>query len=568
MRKAIAITVALLIGILMCGCGKQETTVLNPAKKVPKKEKAKVAAAQDPQEEEKLEPEPQIEIIREWSMSDEDAFVSDAVLDLEFKPSDIDSVESGTSVPTMQTAWNASGVVKSSKTDAAAAELRNKILNAKNTTENYKITGTIYYVSPNGNDDNDGKSPKTAFKTTYSDAFTSKVKPGDAVLFERGGVWRLSEAIRAREGVTYGAYGTGEKPALYMSPYNYARSEFWLPSTRGNIWKLSVSDSDIGLVVFNQGEIVGVKKDSGIIALEKNGDYYYNTSKDILYVYYDGGNPGKAFKDIEVGFKKAIISVGRAKNVTIDNLKMKYSGAFAVSLCNSDGSTITNCECGFIGGAYQNAKTKLRYGNAIQQWNSVIDQKVTDNWIYQVYDTGLSWQGNYEWTSGNDPDRIDQYINIDYSNNLIEYCSLSIEFWHASQNEADKSKQICRAPIENFTCNNNICRFAGYGWGRQRTDHSGYHICVFSRAFANSKNNTIMNNLFDLSDSYIVRWGFQKVSDNVGWTIKNNTYYQKKNLLNECLWYGTMMTATSQSGLQAAVAIFDTAPKHVEWIGD
>ena len=532
---------------------------------MPKREKAKVTATQDPQEEQELEKEPQIEVIREWSMGGE-PFVSDAVLNLGFNTSDIDSVEYGTSVPTLQTAWNASGTVKSSKTDAAADALRNKILNAKNTTENYKITGTIYYVSPKGNDDNDGKSPATAFKTTYSPAFTSMVKPGDAVLFERGGVWRLTESIRAREGVTYGAYGTGEKPALYMSPYNYARSEFWLPSTRENIWKVSATDSDIGLLVFNHGEIVGVKKDTGIIALEKNGDYYYNTSQDLLYVYYDGGNPGKAFYDIEIGFKKAIISVSRVKNVTIDNLKLKYSGTMAVSLCNSDNSTITNCEAGFIGGAYQNAKTKLRFGNAFQQWNSVINQKFTNNWVYQVYDTGISWQGDYDWTQGNDPDRIDQYINIDYSYNLIEYCSLSIEFWHASANADDKSNKITRAPVENFTCTNNICRFAGYGWGRQRTDHSGYHICVFSRAFANSKDNFITDNLFDLCDSYIVRWDFKKESDNVGWTIKNNTYYQKKNLLNEGVWYGIMRTATSQSSLEYAVSSFDKAPKRVEWI--
>ena len=567
MKKAIAITVALLLCFLMCGCG-EEATVLNPATKVPRREKVKVAGMKETEEEtEESESEPEIKTTREWN-ADGSPFVGDATLNLEFNPSNISSVEWGTSVSTLKTAWNNSGTVKSSKTDAAAETLRNKILNSKNTKDIYKIKGTTYYVSPKGNDNNSGKSPDKAFKSVYSDAFSNKVKPGDAVLFERGGVWRLSESIRAREGVTYGSYGTGEKPALYMSPYNYAKKEFWLPSTRENIWKVSATDSDIGLIVFNHGEIVGVKKDTGIIALEKNGDYYYNSGQDMVYLYYDGGNPGKAFKDIEIGFKKAIISVSGVKNVTVDNLKLKYSGTMAVSLCNSDGSTITNCEAGFIGGAYQNAKTKLRYGNAFQQWNSVMNQKFTNNWVYQVYDTGISWQGDYSWTQGNDPDRIDQYINIDYSNNLIEYCSLSIEFWHASETASDKANKITRAPVENFTCTNNICRFAGYGWGRQRTDHAGYHICVYSRAFANSKNNYITDNLFDLCDSYIVRWDFMRESDNVGWTIKNNTYYQKKNLLNEGVWYGTMRTATNQSSLEYAVSSFDKSPKHVEWLTD
>ena len=557
MKKTITVILAVLMVILMCGCG--EKAALNPSKKVPASEKADSSGADSG------EAEPEDDVTAEWVIEGE-AVSNNAMLKLGFNPSEIDSVEWGTSVPTLQTPWDNSGTVKSSKTDAAAEALRNQILNAKNTLENYHITGTVYYVSPNGNDDNDGKSPETAFRTVKSLAFTKAVQPGDAVLFERGGVWRLSESIRAREGVTYGAYGTGEKPALYMSPYNYARSEFWLPSTRENIWKVSATDTDIGLVVFNHGEIVGVKKDTGIIALEKNGDYYYNSNQDMLYLYYDGGNPGKAFDDIEIGFKKAIISVSRVKNVTIDNLKLKYSGSMAVSLCNSDNSIITNCEAGFIGGSYQNASTKLRFGNAFQQWNSVINQKFTHNWVYQVYDTGISWQGDYSWTQGNDPDRIDQYIDIDYSYNLIEYCSLSIEFWHASENDTDKSNKITRAPVKNFTCTNNICRFAGYGWGRQRTDHSGYHICVFSRAFANSENNFITDNLFDLCDSYIVRWDFMREADNVGWTIRNNTYYQKKNLLDEGVWYGTMRTATSQGSLDAAVRAFDKDPKHIEWI--
>ena len=46
-----------------------------------------------------------------------------------------------------------------------AEKLKNKILNSKNTEENYKITGKKYYVSSNGDDSNDGLSPKKPFKT-------------------------------------------------------------------------------------------------------------------------------------------------------------------------------------------------------------------------------------------------------------------------------------------------------------------------------------------------------------------------------------------------------------------
>lgn len=565
MKKIIAVFMALTLTLLICGCGK---SLAKPSKKLP----ADNTSSDEISEEAEGDYEEKI-IVGSTA-----PVVGDAVYDLEFNTADIETVEYGTHGPTLKTKWDASSTVTSSESDKEAAALRNKILSTGNTDEIYNITGKKYYVSPKGNDDNDGLTPATAFKTVNSKAFTSMVKPGDAVLFERGGVWRLSNSIKAREGVTYGSYGTGEKPAFYMSPYNYAMPEFWLPSKRENIWKVSAADNDIGLIVFNEGEIVGDKKSSGLVALEKTGDYFYNREQDTVYVYCDKGNPGKVFNDIEICFSKAVFSVSRVENVTIDNLKIKYGGSMAVSMVTSDGSTVTNCEIGFIGGAYQNVKEMLRYGNAIQQWNSVYNQVVENNWIYQVYDTAISWQGDYSWIMSNDVvynedktinydlSRIDQYKNISYCNNLIEYCAMSIEFWHASRTAADKEKKLCRAPVENFDCSNNISRFAGYGWTTQRADHVGSHIMVYSRAFPEAKNCKIQNNIFDCSYSYMVRWDFNNSKYNAGFDISGNTYYQRKAKVNEGMWYGSMISATNQSTLESAVSIFDKSPKLVKWI--
>ncbi len=143
-----------------------------------------------------------------------------------FNPSDLSLVEYNTFGSTLKSAWNKCGIIKSSKSDAAATKLRNKILNAKNTAENYKITGKTYYVSPNGDDNNDGLTEKTPFKTMDSAAFSKQVKPGDAVLFERGGVWRLTNSMKCNDGVIYGAYGKGDKPTICMSTYNYADKRY------------------------------------------------------------------------------------------------------------------------------------------------------------------------------------------------------------------------------------------------------------------------------------------------------------------------------------------------------
>ncbi|MCO6481583.1 MAG: hypothetical protein J5I62_02190, partial [Flavobacteriales bacterium] len=47
---------------------------------------------------------------------------------------------------------------------------------------------TDYYVSPNGNDSDNGTSPATAWKTIWRvNQSTYSYQPGDRILFERGG---------------------------------------------------------------------------------------------------------------------------------------------------------------------------------------------------------------------------------------------------------------------------------------------------------------------------------------------------------------------------------------------
>lgn len=75
------------------------------------------------------------------------------------------------------------------------------------------VKGVRYYVSTNGNDSNNGLTPETAWATlakvnAANDDGT--LHAGDGVFFQRGGLWR--GGLRCAFGVTYSAYGTGEKP--------------------------------------------------------------------------------------------------------------------------------------------------------------------------------------------------------------------------------------------------------------------------------------------------------------------------------------------------------------------
>ena len=53
------------------------------------------------------------------------------------------------------------------------------------------VTGTTYYASNSGNDDHDGLSPATAWRTVGHVNGQSYL-PGDAVFFKRGDTWRAS----------------------------------------------------------------------------------------------------------------------------------------------------------------------------------------------------------------------------------------------------------------------------------------------------------------------------------------------------------------------------------------
>jgi hypothetical protein len=91
----------------------------------------------------------------------------------------------------------------------------------------------IYYVSPNGNDNNNGTSVSSPWKT-ITKVNASSLVAGDKVLFQRGGTYRGK--IQGRSNVTYGAYGTGNQPIIAGSRL----VTNWTIHT-GNIWKTTIS---------------------------------------------------------------------------------------------------------------------------------------------------------------------------------------------------------------------------------------------------------------------------------------------------------------------------------------
>ena len=366
--------------------------------------------------------------------------------------------------------------------DVEAARLKNVILN---TESRYNATGKIYYVSNDGDDSNNGLSPAAPFKT-LNKINSLNLQRGDAVLFRRGDLWRGH--IVVRDGTIFSAYGSGPKPKLYASPYDAAVTGEWTETSTPNVWRYSNTvEKDAGTLVFNNGDAgcaykVLVKRDyqdntyhidtgepfNGYQDLHRDLDMYHDLDTGYIYLCSTAGNPATRFNSIEILASVYVFTINNCGCV-IDNLCIKYAGAHAIGAAGQvKDLTVTNCELGWIGGGLHFKSTAptspgtfnrdTRYGNAIEIWGSCEYYYVDHNWIYQVFDAGVTHQFSADYAYYMD--------NVTYSNNLIEYCVYPIEYWlSVPENLVEQSG------MRNFLIRGNILRLAGeYCWGIQRAN--------------------------------------------------------------------------------------------------
>lgn len=437
-----------------------------------------------------------------------------------------------------------------------ASALREKILSAES---ELKIKGRVFYVSENGNDANDGLSPEAAFKTV-SRVAELHLELDDSVLFERGSIFRLEDKLWLKPGVNYGAYGEGEKPKMYGSRRDYADPSIWKQTDNPNIWSIELKVKEAreraALTIFDNDEYIGVWKFTKD-ELQKDGDFYHDIENGIYYLYFEGGNPGEYFNNIEISTVCMAMRASYIKMVHIDNICFKYYTFGAMLLGECDNITVTNCEFGWLGGAIFNIRGErpLRYGNAMEFWFQCRDITVKNCWVYQVFDAAMTFQG-----SGEDQARFD---NIKFDDNLIEYCSMNIEYW-VGHNGKPKD-----AHIKDISYKGDIIRMSGYGWGGiYRWDKEDQALLLgWNRKYDDLSNFVIADCILDCADSYMIQmWGPQVQE---GIILRDNSYYQKAVTgTHDCVEIvkGYANKASNQEELAEAIALFDKNPKLVKWL--
>ncbi|MBQ4612654.1 MAG: right-handed parallel beta-helix repeat-containing protein [Clostridia bacterium] len=463
--------------------------------------------------------------------------------------------------------------------DAEAAAMKEYILNMPDRT--FK---NAYYVSPNGDDANDGRTPETAWKTLERVNALEDAEEfhQQAVLFERGGVWR--GGIRARSCTTYSAYGEGEKPRIYGSPKNFADESLWTPDeTRENVWKLSLADwkgkfdgafinvrdhrpNDAGNVIFidAQGEVVMCGKNHENDDIEKDFDFHHDTENGVLYLWLSGDNPAKQYPQIEIVPNYAIFRcLEHHHHITIDNLCLLYAN-FGVSCSHTAHHiTVRGCEIGWIGGCFVGRRE--RYGNGIELYGDCNDILIEDNWIYQCFDAGYSNQGRTRHET-----RIRFWQrDVMVQNNLIEKCCYNLEIWIGRHDL-----------MRDCVYRDNILRFAGYNFERFNRYGSSLR-CASHGCFMYSRkpliNVLIMDNLMDYSYRHMFSVAYPNVNGK-GPQIFHNQYAQRDSdqaTVAYCWDIGdegfvpeTTYYAHSQEEMEANIALVDQQARAVFFDGE
>lgn len=232
---------------------------------------------------------------------------------------------------------------------------------------NSSAFATTYYMdATNGNDNNNGTSETSAWKT-LSKINNTTFSPGDFIAFKRGEKWVGRFEFKSEGAVdnpiVFGAYGTGPKPiltGLEVHDLNWIKID-------NNIWKSSTTVSkDPRRIHRNGNEILQASK------IDELGrqvpdliEWYYSDSTLYLYSNTDPNNDifeysqysnivrlkdkdNLTFQDLDIqGAANAGIEIDTGSNLTFLRLDlgyMSYMGIlFNTSIAPSDNIMIDGC---------------------------------------------------------------------------------------------------------------------------------------------------------------------------------------------------------------------------------
>jgi hypothetical protein len=393
--------------------------------------------------------------------------------------------------------------------------------------------GSTYYVDATGGDDaNAGTAIGTAWKT-IAKVNAATLTPGDTVLLKRGQVWRerlkVTSSGTTNSYITFGAYGTGNKPEL-MGSIAWNTAGEWT-TAGGNIWTTvgltSESDwssyKDIANIIFDSGASVGTKKVNhadGVLVgdtdLTTQGDFYFDGTGQVRI--YSTQNPTILFGSIELVPNTNGVAFRNEDYLNFNNLSVKNFGIMGFDAEGNSNVVIENNDVSWIGGAIQHGALvsgvddRIRLGNGIQLWASGDNMFIRNNRVWQVYDAALTAQ--YQDTT--DPVTPAALNNIYFYNNAVSKSEYGIEFW----------ERPAATTASGIYFENNTIVESGKGWAHnQRPDGVNGRAYLQYTSTAILANGYLRNNILgDATESNLQLTNLDYVSPGV-MAIDYNHYY-------------------------------------------
>ena len=349
---------------------------------------------------------------------------------------------------------------------------------------------TYYIDNINGLTTNDGCSENTPLDSISN---ISTLSRGDTVLFKRGSFYRSN--LETKEGITYGAYGEGEKPTFCGSA-DLSDVADWIETETPNVWECAKKiDGNVGNFVFTKD---GVESFATLRwtteDLVSQGDFWdsrygekpsshVKTSQTVLL--YSIGNPAVVYSHIEgISFFTRNLGILRS-HTTFKDLKFMNSGVHGLA-GRGENITVQNCDFVNIGGCVWSKELRIRFGNGVELWTHGDNVTVEGCMFKNIYDSCVTHQGPGDQTV--------TARNFICRNNVFDtYGMAAFEY---------RDKLPINSCFTNNVCLNAGCGFAMLGEGDPRSSEiwpqpMGHHIFLWRIEKADAESYVeIKNNVF------------------------------------------------------------------------
>jgi len=343
---------------------------------------------------------------------------------------------------------------------------------------------TIYYVSNDGDDDDSGMTPGTAWQT-IEHVNGQTFEPGDSILFRRGDTWRetlrISSSGTPSSWITFGAYGEGGKPRLLGSEQAVGWTE-----VAPNVWRSSTSLNDPYLDYDSNGEVYFEEWDGTTSWGDQQAyrdsfsnmieEYDWSWNANTIYVRAPS-NPASRYAAVEVPQRDSVVRFPEApyhdpvEYVTIDNLEIMYAMRHGIypgyNEVEVEGLRITNNHIGFIG------VKGGRSAYCIAAWHS--DMLIQGNRIHDCGRRGVSLN---TYTT-NTPDLTVSDVTIDSNHFYNGFHTTSVDV---------SSLPGLGHTVTNFTFSNNLVDDTGR-WGSGIHDGCFASSCTSNSLYVQSNGN-------------------------------------------------------------------------------